>query len=282
MQFAMVPVNLLRGHQSADYVCTGSWSEKAIKEARRFCRVNVAASSENNNFTRIPPYDSWRCDAEAAYLHYTPNETIHGVEFHFIPQSDVPLVADMSSTILSRPLDVSRFGLIYAGAQKNIGIAGLTVVIVRDDLLGQALPASPSLFDYKVQADSDSMSNTPATFAWYMAGLVFQWLKQQGGLHEMAQRNQAKAELLYNTIDGSNYYHNPVAADCRSWMNIPFTLPDEALEKIFLTEAEEAGLLALKGHRLVGGMRASLYNAMSEDGVRALVDFMNDFSHRHG
>ena len=281
-QFAMVPLNLLRGKRQADYLNTGAWSIKAIKEAKKFCQVNIAASAEAQQFTTIPDPASWQLDENAAYLHYTPNETIHGVEFHFVPEVNVPLVADMSSTILSRPIDVAKFGLIYAGAQKNIGPAGLTIVIVRDDLLGQASPATPSMFDYQIHADSDSMNNTPPTYVWYIAGLVFQWLKQQGGLSAMAQRNQAKAELLYSAIDQSNYYRSPVAKHCRSWMNIPFTLPDSGLEADFLNEAKDAGLLALKGHRSVGGMRASLYNAMPIEGVQALVDFMADFTRRHG
>lgn len=281
-QFAMVPMNLLRGKTGADYFCTGSWSKKAIKEAQRFCQVNVAANSEDSNFSHIPAVSDWQLNNDAAYLHYTPNETIHGVEFHSVPDVDVPVVADMSSTILSRPLDVSKFAVIYAGAQKNIGPAGLTIVIVRDDLLGETLAGTPSMFDYKVHADSDSMSNTPPTYAWYIAGLVFQWLKEQGGLTAIGQRNQAKAELLYSAIDQSNYYRNPVQADCRSWMNIPFTLPNAELDTVFLAEAKQAGLLALKGHRSVGGMRASIYNAMPPEGVQALIDFMTDFSRRHG
>ena len=281
-QFAMVPLNLLRDKHKADYVNTGSWSKKAIKEANKFCQVNVAASSEAQQFTTIPDFSTWQLDQDAAYLHYTPNETIHGVEFHFVPETDAPLVADMSSTILSRPIDISRFGVVYAGAQKNIGPAGLTIVIVRDDLLGQVLPATPAMFDYQVHANSDSMSNTPPTYAWYIAGLVFQWLKQQGGLSAMAQRNQAKAELLYGAVDQSNYYRSPVAKHCRSWMNIPFTLPDASLDALFLSETKEAGLLALKGHRSVGGMRASVYNAMPIEGVQALVDFMADFVRRNG
>jgi phosphoserine aminotransferase len=281
-QFAMVPMNLLRGKATADYLNTGSWSKKAIAEAQRYCRVNVAASGEDDRFTRIPGQTEWRLDADAAYLHYTPNETINGVEFHSIPDVEAILVADMSSTILSRPLDVNRFGLIYAGAQKNIGPAGLTIVIVREDLIGETLPGTPSMFDYKIQADAGSMSNTPPTYAWYIAGLVFQWLKEQGGLQAVGHCNQAKAELLYSAIDQSNYYHNPIDPACRSWMNVPFTLPDAELDKRFLDQAKAVGLLTLKGHRSVGGMRASLYNAMPLDGVQALVDFMADFSRHHG
>ncbi len=282
-QFAMVPINLLRGARSADYVNTGSWSKKAIAEARRYAGVKVAASTEGENFTRAPRQDELQLDPQAAYVHYTPNETIGGVEFSYIPDTgDVPLVADMSSTILSRPLDVSRYGLIYAGAQKNIGPAGLTVVIVREDLLGEPLPGMPSMFDYKIHADNDSMYNTPPTYAWYLAGLVFDWLKQQGGLAAMAERNRRKAEKLYAAIDASAFYSNPVAPDSRSWMNVPFVLANAELDSVFLVEAKEAGLLTLKGHRSVGGMRASIYNAMPEAGVDALITFMADFEQRHG
>lgn len=282
-QFAAIPLNLLRGKTRADYVNTGIWSKKAIGEAKLYCAVNVVASSEVENFTTVPERGSWRCDPEAAYLHYTPNETIGGLEFHEIPDSgNVPLVADMSSTILSRPIDVSKFGMIYAGAQKNMGIAGLTVIIVREDLLGDALPITPTVLNYTVQAESDSMSNTPPAYAWYIAGLVFQWLKAQGGLIEMGKRNQQKAEMLYGAIDGSNFYHNPIHPAYRSWMNIPFTLADEALNQTFLDESKAAGLLNLKGHRSVGGMRASIYNAMPPEGVHALIDFMNGFARRYG
>ncbi|HQU15376.1 MAG: phosphoserine transaminase [Chromatiales bacterium 21-64-14] len=282
-QFAAVPLNLLRGRDRADYVNTGAWSKKAIAEAKRYCTVNVAASSEAQGYSGIPIRESWRLDAGAAYVHYTPNETIGGVEFHSVPQTgDVPLVADMSSTILSRPIDVARFGLIYAGAQKNIGPAGLTVVIVREDLIGQAHPATPTAMDYKVQADADSMYNTPPTYAWYVAGLVFQWIKRQGGLEAMAVRNRRKAEKLYAAVDASDFYHSPVEPASRSWMNIPFTLTDAALDADFLAAAKAAGLVALKGHRSVGGMRASLYNALPEAGVDALVDFMAEFERRRG
>ncbi|PIE00494.1 MAG: 3-phosphoserine/phosphohydroxythreonine aminotransferase [Thiothrix nivea] len=280
-QFAMIPMNLLRGHSKADYVNTGDWSRKAIAEAKRYAKINVVASSEAGHFTDIPDFAAWQCDTEAAYLHYTPNETIRGVEFGWIPETgEVPLVADMSSTLLSRPLDVSRFGLIYAGAQKNIGPAGLTIVIVRDDLIGHTLPGTPTMFDYAVHAIVGSMYDTPPTYAWYMAGLVFQWLKMQGGLSVMAEVNQRKAEKLYQAIDQSDFYHNPVRKDCRSWMNIPFTLADPALDQRFLAEAEAAGLVALKGHRDLGGMRASIYNAMPEAGVEALVVFMQHFERR--
>jgi phosphoserine aminotransferase len=279
----MVPMNLLRGRQKADYVNTGAWSKKAISEARRYCLVNVAASSEASRFTTIPAQDTWNLDPAAAYVHYTPNETIGGVEFDWIPATgDVPLVADMSSTILSRPVDVSRFGLIYAGAQKNIGPAGLTVVIVRKDLVGTTLASAPSMFDYKAHADNGSMLNTPPTFSWYLAGLVFQWLKEQGGLKAMAVINRRKAGKLYAAIDASGFYHCPVDVQCRSWMNVPFTLADDALDGDFLAGAKAAGLLSLKGHRSVGGMRASLYNAMPEAGVSALIVFMQEFERTRG
>jgi phosphoserine aminotransferase len=277
-QFAMVPMNLLRDRQQADYVNTGAWSKKAIAEARRYCEVNVVASSEDSNFTSIPALDTWKLNDDAAYLHYTPNETIGGVEFHWVPETgDVPLVVDMSSTILSRPIDVSRFGVIYAGAQKNIGPAGLTVAIVRGDLLGETIAGTPSMFDYKLHADNGSMLNTPPTFAWYLAGLVFKWLKQQGGLDAMAAINQRKSKRLYDAIASSDFYTSPVDTECRSWMNVPFTLADPGLDSEFLSQAKTAGFLNLKGHRSVGGMRASIYNAMPEAGVDALIDFMGEF-----
>ncbi len=284
LQFAMVPINLLRGKQRADYIHTGEWSKKAIAQAQRFCEVNVAASGEAGGFTHVPPVAEWRLDPKAAYLHYTPNETIGGVEFPFVPDAGaVPLVADMSSTILSRPIDVSRFGLIYAGAQKNIGPSGLTVVIVREDLVGQALPGMPTMLDYQIHVENESMYNTPPTFPIYMAGLVFEWLQDQGGLAGMARINERKARSLYDAIDGSGgFYVCPVARDCRSWMNVPFTLKDAGLDEAFLKESKQAGLLQLKGHRSVGGMRASIYNAMPEEGVAALVDFMRDFARRRG
>jgi len=282
-QFAMVPMNLLRGRTQADYVNTGAWSKKAIGEAKRYCTVNVAASSENTKFTTIPPRDGWKLDPSAAYVHYTPNETIGGVEFDWIPDTGgVPLVADMSSTILSRPVEVSRFGLIYAGAQKNIGPAGLTVVIVRKDLVGETLAGTPSMFDYQQHADNGSMLNTPPTYGWYLAGLVFQWLKEQGGLEAMALINQRKAGRLYEAIDASDFYQCPVDVECRSRMNVPFTLADASLDADFLAGAKAAGLVSLKGHRSVGGMRASIYNAMPEAGVAALVDFMKEFERTRG
>jgi phosphoserine aminotransferase len=282
-QFAMVPMNLLRGKKSADYVNTGIWSQKGIDEASRYCRVNVVASAESNNFSRVPQQDELQLHGDAAYLHYTPNETIGGLEFPYVPQSGaVPLVADMSSSILSRPIDVTQFGVIYAGAQKNIGPAGLTVVIVRDDLIGQTIPGTPTMFDYKIHADNDSMYNTPATYGWYLAGLVFDWLKRRGGIAAMAELNRRKAAKLYAAIDGSDFYANPIAIECRSWMNVPFTLADAKLDDLFLKEAAAQGLTSLKGHRLLGGMRASIYNAMPDAGVDALVAFMAAFERRHG
>jgi phosphoserine aminotransferase len=282
-QFAVIPMNLLRGKSGADYVNTGQWSKKAIADAKKFCKVNVAATSEPDNYTRAPKQSEWKLDPDAAYVHVTTNETIGGVEFHWVPDTgSVPLVADMSSHILSRPMEVSRYGLIYAGAQKNIGPAGLTIVIVRDDLIGQALPVTPTVFDYKVQADNDSMSNTPATYGIYMAGLVFEWIKKQGGVAAMEKVNRAKAALLYDYLDQSEFYHSPVAKDDRSLMNVPFTLRNDALDKAFIQESEAAGLFQLKGHRSVGGMRASIYNAMPVEGVQALVGFMKEFERKHG
>jgi phosphoserine aminotransferase len=282
-QFAMAPLNLLRGKGRADYVNTGSWSKKAIAEARRYGEVNVVADAGDSSYTGIPPAVEWSLDPDAAYVHYTPNETIGGVEFHWIPDTgNVPLVADMSSTILSRPLDVSRYGVIYAGAQKNIGPAGLTLVIVRDDLIGDADARTPAMFNYQVHADNGSMYNTPPTYGWYLAGLVFEWLKEGGGLAAMAQVNRRKSDKLYAAIDGSDFYANPVDMHCRSWMNVPFTLADPGLDPTFLAGAKEAGMVTLKGHRSVGGMRASIYNAMPEAGVDALIDFMAEFERRHG
>jgi phosphoserine aminotransferase len=282
-QFAMVPMNLLRGKTSADYLNTGEWSKKSIKEAKKFGTVNVVASSEDRNFSYAPSQDSWHLDPNAAYVHYTPNETIGGVEIFWTPETgSVPLVADMSSTILSRPIDVSKFGVIYAGAQKNIGPAGLTIVIVRDDLIGETLKGTPTMFDYKIHADNESMYNTPATFAMYTAGLVFKWLKARGGLAAMEKTNREKANMLYDALDATDFYNSPVAKDNRSLMNVPFTLKDAALDEAFLKAAKERGLIQLKGHRSVGGMRASIYNAMPVEGVRALVDTMRDFEKSHG
>lgn len=281
-QFASVPLNLMGEAGKADYLNIGQWSKKAIAEAKRYGEVSVVASSEADSFSCIPDFDSWQLDDGAAYLHYTPNETIGGVEFHWTPQVKVPLVADMSSTILSRPIDVSEFGVIYAGAQKNIGPAGLTIVIVRRDLLGRANPLCPSMLDWQVAAENDSMYNTPPTFGIYLAGLVFDWLVAQGGLTAMAALNDRKASKLYQAIDDSSFYANPVAVPDRSRMNVPFTLADDSLDKQFLQESEEAGLLNLKGHRSVGGMRASIYNAVPEEAVDALIAFMSDFEQRNG
>jgi len=282
-QFAMVPLNLLQNKKQADYVVTGSWSKKAVAEAKRFCQVSMAATGEANQFTDIPAFEQWQLDAQAAYVHYTPNETIGGVEFHWTPETgDIPLVADLSSTILSRPIDVSKFGLIYAGAQKNIGPAGLTIVIVREDLIGQAPAGTPSMFDYKIHADTDSMYNTPPTYSWYMAGLVFDWIKRQGGLAKMEEINQRKSAKLYAAIDDSAFYSSPVHKACRSRMNVPFILAEAQLDGLFLKEAANSGLLTLKGHRSVGGMRASIYNAMPEQGVDVLIQFMVEFERQHG
>ncbi len=281
-QFTAIPMNLLRGKTTADYFNTGQWSKKAIAEAKRYCDVNIVASSEDSNFTTVPEKETWNLNPDAAYVHYTTNETIGGVEFDAIPDTgDVPLVVDISSTILSRPIDVSKFALIYAGAQKNVGPAGLTIVIVRDDLIGDAMPDTPTTFDYKVQVDNDSMYNTPPTYSLYMAGLVFQWIKDLGGLTGMAEINKRKADKLYAAIDNSGFYQNPVNKKYRSWMNIPFTLNDASSDADFLTGAKAANLLSLKGHRSVGGMRASIYNAMPEEGVDALITFMQEFAQQN-
>lgn len=282
-QCASVPMNLLRGKTRADYVETGQWSVKAIIEARKHCTVNIAASSKDAKYTHVPKQSQWKLDPDAAYVHITSNETIGGVEFHWTPDTgEVPLVTDASSHILSRPVDVSRYGVIYAGAQKNIGPAGLAIVIVRDDLIGQSVPTTPSVFDYKVQAENDSMFNTPATYAIYIAGLVFQWLKKLGGLEKMEQINIAKAQLVYDYLDQTEFYRCPVAKEDRSRMNVPFTLRSADLDKAFLAEAEKNGLSQLKGHRSVGGMRASIYNAMPVEGVQALVQHMREFERKHG
>ena len=282
LQFAQIPMNLLAGKGKADYVVTGEWSKKAVKEAQAYCDVHIAASSEDKGFTYAPKV--WNVRPDTAYVHYCSNETIGGVEFHEIPENkkDIPLVADASSHILSRPLDVAKLGLIYAGAQKNIGPAGLTIVIVRDDLLGKAVKGTPSVMDYKQQAAADSMLNTPATYAMYIAGLVFKWLKAQGGLAAIEQHNIAKAQLLYNYLDQSSFYENSVDKKDRSRMNIPFTLADAKLDDEFLKGAEKEGMVQLKGHRSVGGMRASIYNAMPVEGVRRLVAYMKDFGARRG
>jgi phosphoserine aminotransferase len=283
-QFAAIPLNLARADSSVDYLDTGHWSKKALREAQRYAaHVNIAADEASSNYTSVPEPRALRLESGAAYVHYTPNETIGGVEFPYVPEtSGVPLVADMSSTLLSRPLEVAKFGLIYAGAQKNIGPAGLTVVIVREDLTGAARPGTPAVWDYRAMAEDHSMLNTPATFAWYVAGLVFRWLKAQGGLAAIGARNRAKAQLLYDYIDASGFYRNPVAVHCRSWMNVPFTLAAARLDEAFLAGARGAGLVNLAGHRSVGGMRASLYNAMPLTGVEALVAYMREFARRHG
>ncbi|MBI2379151.1 MAG: 3-phosphoserine/phosphohydroxythreonine transaminase [Gammaproteobacteria bacterium] len=284
-QFGMVPLNLLGGAKtSCDILDTGIWSEKAVAEAKRYGGVNtVKALVQRDGLFAISEPASWKLDSNAAYVHYTPNETIGGVEYHFIPETGgVPLVADMSSNILSRPIDIEKFGLIYAGAQKNIGPSGLTVVVVREDLLDQALPFIPSMYRYKTHAEHGSLVNTAPTFAWYLAGLVFQWLKAEGGVAALGERNARKAQKLYDYIDASGFYSNPIHPSCRSRMNIPFRLADESLNKAFLVESEAAGLMALAGHRSVGGMRASIYNAMPEAGVDALIDFMREFARVNG
>lgn len=284
-QFSMVPMNLLRGKQTADYINTGHWSTKAIEEARRYCTVNVAATSAASNFTFVPAQDTWQLSSDAAYVHYTSNETIGGVEFHWVPDvdpnSDIPLVVDMSSDILSRPLDITRFGLVYAGAQKNLGPAGLTLVIIRQDLLEKPLPGTPTLYDYQIHANNDSMYNTPPTYAMYIMGLVLAWLKRIGGLASMEKINLIKANLLYDLLDSTDFYRCPVARSDRSHMNVPFTLEIPALEEEFLKQAQARGLLQLKGHRSVGGMRASIYNAMPIEGVEKLVAFMKEFASRY-
>ena len=280
LQFAQIPMNLLRGKGKADYVVTGEWSKKAVKEAKQYCDVAIAATSEDRNFTYAPK--KWNVRKDAAYVHYCSNETIGGVEFHEIPKTEIPLVADASSHFLSRPLDVAKLGLIYAGAQKNAGPAGLTFVIVRDDLIGQVAKGTPGVMDYKAQADADSMLNTPASYSMYIAGLVFKWLKQLGGLAAVEKMNIAKASLLYDYLDQSKFFHNPVAKEDRSRMNVPFTLKDSKLDEPFLKGAVERGMVQLKGHRSVGGMRASIYNAMPIEGVRALVAYMKEFEGQHG
>jgi phosphoserine aminotransferase len=283
LQFEMIPQNLLAGKTSADYVHTGEWAKKAIKEAKFYCKPNIAASSEDKAFTYAPAQSSWKLSKDAAYVHYTANETIGGVEFQWVPETGgVPLVCDMSSNMLSRPVDVSKYGLIYAGAQKNIGPAGLCIVIVREDLVGIGSPTPASMLDYKIHADNDSMFNTPPTYSIYIAGLVFQWLKKLGGLAAIERNNIAKAELLYAFLDGSGFYRNPVAKADRSRMNVPFTLADAALDEAFLKGAKERGMVQLKGHRSVGGMRASIYNATTIARVKTLVDYMAEFEKKHG
>ncbi|HET8694500.1 MAG TPA: 3-phosphoserine/phosphohydroxythreonine transaminase [Aquabacterium sp.] len=290
-QNAILPMNLSRGKR-ADYVITGSWSQKSAKEARKYCEVHVAASNEGDHHTTLPDYGSWKISDNAAYVHVCSNETIHGVEMHELPDlstlgTQAPLVIDCSSHIVSRPIDWSRVGVAYAGAQKNIGPAGLTLVIIREDLIGHALAITPSAFDYRIVADNASMYNTPPTYPWYLAGLVFQWIKRQRegdltGLAAIEARNATKAQLFYDYVDQSGYYINKVATNCRSRMNIPFFLPDDQLNEAFLAGAKAQGLLQLKGHKSVGGMRASLYNAMPVAGVEALLAYMKDFAATHG
>jgi phosphoserine aminotransferase len=282
LHFSAVPMNLLRGKKKADFVNTGEWSKKAIAEMKKFGEAHVAASSEDRNFTYVPKQSTWQLSKDAAYVHVCTNETIGGVEYHWTPDTgEVPLVADMSSHILSRPLDVTKYGCIFAGAQKNIGPAGLVVVIVREDLLGQVLPGTPTVLDYKKMADADSMINTPPTFSVYLAGLTFKWILERGGLAGMEKANLAKATRLYGYLDSQDFYSNPVAKEDRSRMNVPFTLADPKLDDAFLEEAERRGLSQLKGHRSVGGMRASIYNAMPMEGVEALVEFLEEFRQRH-
>src|SRR5438128_9415078 len=281
LQFAQIPMNLLRGKGKADYISTGEWSKKAIKEAKALCDVHIAASSEDKNVSYAPK--NWHVRKEAAYVHYCSNETIGGVEFNTVPShGDIPLVADASSHFLSRPIDVAKFGLIYAGAQKNVGPAGLTIVIVREDLIGSAEKHTPSVMDYKKQAEAESMLNTPPTYSIYIAGLVFKWLKALGGLAEIERRNIAKSKLLYDFLDATKFYGNPVAKEDRSRMNVPFTLKDAKLDEEFLKGATQAGMVQLKGHRSVGGMRASIYNAMPLEGIQRLVEYLREFEKQHG
>src|SRR2546429_5254309 len=280
---AIVPMNLLLGRSTADYVNTGEWSKKSIKEAKKYCTVNVAASSEDQNFTYVPARETWKLTRDAAFVHVCTNETIGGVEYQWTPDTgDVPLVADMSSHIMSRVIDVSGYGVIYGGAQKNMGSAGLTLVIVRDDLLDRALPITPSAFHWKAQAAAESMLNTPATYSVYIAGLVFEWLQAQGGLAAIEKKNIAKARMLYDYLDRSKFFLSPVRKEDRSRMNVVFRLPDEALDKAFLQGAQARGMVQLKGHRAVGGIRASIYNAMPIEGVQALADYMREFEKQHG
>jgi len=280
---AIVPMNLLLGRSTADYINTGEWSKKSIKEAKKYCTVNIAASAEDGNFTYVPARETWKLTKDAAYVHICSNETIGGVEYQWTPDTGaVPLVADASSHILSRAVDVAKYGVIYGGAQKNMGPAGLTLVIVREDLLDRALPITPSAFHWKEQAAADSMVNTPATYAIYIAGLVFEWLKAQGGVEAIEAKNIAKAKLLYDYLDATGFYRSPVRKEDRSRMNVPFKLKDESLDDAFLKGAKEHGMVQLKGHRAVGGMRASIYNAMPIEGVRTLVEYMKEFERQHG
>jgi len=282
-QQALIALNFAQPGQPADYVLTGHWGKTALKQVKPYVAANVAASSEAGGFRGIPPRAEWRLSPDAAYVHITANETIHGVEFRDIPETgDVPLFADFSSSIASEPLDIARYGLIYGGAQKNVGPAGVTMVVVRDDLIGQALPITPSAFDYKIQADNDSMFNTPPTYTIYIAGLVFNWIKAQGGLKAMEAHNRKKAAVLYDHLETTSFFYNPVARDDRSLMNVPFKLRDESLDEAFLKGAQARGMVQLKGHRSVGGMRASIYNAMPIEGVVALVEYMKEFEVSHG
>jgi phosphoserine aminotransferase len=282
-QNAFVPMNLLRGHAGIDFVDTGEWSLKSIKEAKKYAKAHIVASGATDGYTHVPARERWQLDPDAAYVHICSNETIGGVQYHYTPDTGaVPLVADMSSDFMSRPVDVKRYGLIYAGAQKNVGPAGVTIVIVREELIGQALPITPSAFDYKIQSEADSMFNTPPTYTIYMVGLVLRWLQAQGGLAAMEARNREKAALLYKHLDSTSFFFNPVALADRSLMNVPFKLKDPSLDELFVKGADERGLVQLKGHRSVGGMRASLYNALPLSAVAALVDYMKDFEARHG
>jgi phosphoserine aminotransferase len=281
-QFALLPMNLCAPGQSADYLVTGSWSKKAYKHGAAVTTANLVADGADSSYTDVPAFADWKLNADAAYFHFCQNETIGGLEFHELPDTgSVPIISDMSSTILSRPVDVNGFGVIYAGAQKNIGPAGLTIVIARKDLIEKGGENLPPILRYQTQAAEGSMSNTPPTFAWYLSGLVFKWLKRQGGLQAMGELNKRKSDLLYNAVDSSDFYSNPVALPYRSWMNIPFILAKPELDALFLAESEKAGLMNLKGHRSVGGMRASIYNAVPEAAVQALVDFMADFEKRN-
>jgi len=282
-QFGMVPMNLLQGKKNADYIHTGNWGEKALNEAKRYCDVNIAFSAKENGFTAIAPQSEWNLNKDAAYVHYTPNETVMGLEFQWDPETgDVPLVADMTSYIVSRPMDINHFDLIYASSQKNLGQVGITIVIIREDLIRDPLPGTPTMFTYKTYAENNSLYNTPPTYSWYFMGLVLQWIKKIGGIEAMGKLNHTKSEKLYNFIDDSGFYNNHVDKSSRSWMNIPFSLKDEKLNQAFIDGAKEIGLVGLKGHRLVGGMRASIYNAMPEKGVDKLIEFMKDFEKRNG
>jgi phosphoserine aminotransferase len=279
-QFAAIPMNLSDEHGTADYILNGLWGKKAIKEAGKYLKINLAAGSEP--FTRVPEQDTWKLSKNAAYVHITPNETINGVAFNFTPETEAPLVADISSMILSEPLDVSKYGVLYAGAQKNIGPAGLTIVIVREDLLDKARPTTPMIWNWSEKSVSGSMLNTPPTYSWYIAGLVLKWLKKQGGVEAIAEVNKKKAKKLYGYIDDSGFYKNEVSPKYRSKMNVVFTLPNDELDKLFAEQANDAGLKNLEGHRSIGGMRASIYNAMPEAGVDALIKFMKEFASKNG